>query len=580
MGRKGFNLMTFWVFFWLLVELFVAYVLGPKFLFFEDEHIKLAFHNGILIGIFSFVAIIIFFLVYTIPIYGYVTGKARADRRVVVKRTFDVSIYLSIFAFIVTGILPMAFLYLRLETALANDSFYPFILWVFASSVAYSMVVLAGLDLYSTYIAETLKIAKRERYGFFKRSLKYELPIGVITTVLFSVIYTTLIEYGAFSKYTASMSALIGNNFPDFHKIAIQSRGHYIANMLVFSITLLIVVTIAVSLEGIKRSKALKVLKDVFPKVQDGYLNVRAYSLTPDEIGSMVLYLNEMIERNAQIVKNIKKTVELVNKLSEQIKASIDTSFSSVMEQTGAVGELSAAAQELEKTSDEIHAFISHVAKFAEETSDKIFRANTVMQETLDKYSKLIAWIQTISDEIVSLEQKSSGIVEIVRTIQNIARETRILSVNAAIEAEAAGESGRRFTIVAEEIRKLAGDSDRAARNIENLAREISEIINKAVVNFENSLVEASTGEDKIKETRDYLKEIIESSRLIRDWTNEATQYTNEEKKSSENVALAAANLNSAIKNLSASAKQIATAYEELIKAVRSLVNDTAGFKI
>lgn len=580
MEKKGYNLMTFWVFFWLIVELIVSFWLGPKLLFYDNAHIRYAFRYGIYIGIFSLIAIFVFYVIYTLPIYRYVTKKAEVDRKLVVKRVFDIPLFLSGYAFIVTGVLPMGYVYIVGASAFGNDAFYAFILWIFASSLAYSMTVLAGLDLFTTYVLESLKIGKRERFGFFKRSLKYELPTGVITTVLFSVIYATLIEYGAFNKYSSHIVYLLGDTYKNVHQIALQARGHYVTIMLIFSTVLFLIVTFVVILEGIKRSRALKILRDAFPKITEGYLNVRAYSITPDEIGSIVLYLNEMMDRNAAIVKKIKTTVEAINKLSEQIKNSIDSSFESIMEQTGAVGELSAAAEELEKTSDEIHSFISRVAKFAEETMEKIVNANSVMQDTLDKYAGLINWIQTVSDEILSLENKAAGIVDIVKSIQNVARETRILSVNAAIEAEAAGESGKRFTIVAEEIRKLAGDSDKAARSIEKLAHEINDTIERAVLNFETSLTEASTGEQNIKQTRKYLKEIIENSRLIRDWTKEAVQYTNEEKKSSENVAIAASNLNSAIKTLSASAKQIAEAYEDLVKSVKSLVESTSIFKI
>ncbi len=580
MAKKGYNLMVFWVIFWLFVEIFVNYWLGPVFLFWREEQILLVQHYRIYMIILSILSVSLFFIIYSMPIYGYASGKALTDRRIVVKRTFDISIYTALFAIVFTGIIPMGFMYLKLDPAAMREGLYAYVLWIFSTAIAYSMIVIAGLDLFSTYIAESLKISKRERFGFFKRSLKYELPLGVITTVLFSVIYSTLIQFGAFNKYSTKVATVLGESYTTLHQQLFQDRMHYLTGMLAFFVVLLAIVTFSVALEGIKRSKALFILRDIFPKIKEGYLDIRAYSITPDEIGSVVLYLNEMIEKNARIVRHIKETVEVLNRLSQQVKTSIDSSFTAIMEQTGAVGELSAAAQELEKTSEEIHSFITRVAKFAEETSKKIFNANSVMQETLDRYSNLINWIQTISDEIIKLEQKSAGIVEIVRTIQNIARETRILSVNAAIEAEAAGESGKRFTIVAEEIRKLAGDSDGAARNIEKLAKEINEIIDKAVVSFENSLSEASTGEENIRLTREYLKEIIENSRLIRDWTSEATQYTNEEQKSSQNVAIAAANLNSAIKNLSASAKQIASAYEELVKSVKTLVEDISEFKV
>ncbi|GEM_PF-5984386 len=580
MARKGYNLMVLWVMLWLVVEIIVNYWIGPSFVFWRDSQMLLVQHYRIYAIILSLLSVTLFFTIYSMPIYGYVTGKAITDRRMVVKRTFDISIYTALFAFVFTGIIPMGFMYLKLDPGVMKEGLYAFVLWIFATAIAYGMILIAGLDFFSTYIAESLRISRRERFGFFKRSLKFELPLGVITTVLFSVMYSTLIQFGAFNKYSAQVASLLGESYISLHKQLFQERLHYLGWMLIFFVILFGIVVFSVTLEGLKRSKALSILRDIFPKVKEGYLDIRAYSITPDEIGSVVLYLNEMVEKNAKIVKHIKETVEVLNRLSEQVKTSIDSSFAAIMEQTGAVGELSAAAQELEKTSEEIHSFITRVAKFADETSKKVLNANSVMQETLDSYSNLINWIQTISEEVIKLEQRSAGIVEIVRTIQNIARETRILSVNAAIEAEAAGESGKRFTIVAEEIRKLAGDSDGAARNIEKLAKEINEIIDRAVVSFENSLAEASSGEENIRVTREYLREIIESSKLIRDWTNEATQYTNEEQKSSQNVALAAANLNSAIKNLSASAKQIASAYEELVKSVKLLVEDISEFKV
>jgi len=185
MERKGYTLMIFWVFFWLVVEWIVAYLLGPKFLFVKEANVSRVFHSGIFIGIFSLIAIALFSIIYTMPLYAYVSKKNRVDRRLIVKKTFDFPVYMSIYSFIITGVIPMAYLYLKFEANLTDDSIYPFILWVFASSVAYSMIILAGLDLFSTYIAESLKIIRRERFGFFKRSLKYELPTGVIATVLF-----------------------------------------------------------------------------------------------------------------------------------------------------------------------------------------------------------------------------------------------------------------------------------------------------------------------------------------------------------------------------------------------------------
>lgn len=269
-----------------------------------------------------------------------------------------------------------------------------------------------------------------------------------------------------------------------------------------------------------KNQEAILKLLDEMGDLADGDLTVTA-TVSEDITGAIADSINYAIEA-------LRSLVTTINETSVQVTASAQESRSTAMhlaeasehqaEQitaaTEAVVEMSTALEDLSSDAHESQ-------EIAQRSVDFAGRGNEAVHDTIKGMDNIREQIQETSKRIKRLGESSQQIGEIVELIDDIADQTNILALNAAMQAAMAGEAGRGFAVVADEVQRLAERSSNATKQIETLVKTIQADTNEAVASMETSTTEVVNGAKLAEGAGDALKEIENVSNYIADITQQ-----------------------------------------------------------
>ena len=267
--------------------------------------------------------------------------------------------------------------------------------------------------------------------------------------------------------------------------LQLQIIGAMVIMLLVASITIYVVVSRSV--------RPLLRLTETARRIAGGNLEEAVPIESHDEIGTLAEAFNTM---TTVIVRNLKGEVEKSSRLIVSIKEAVvhlSSSASEMMaicvQQTSGVSEQASAVQEVTTTSEEIAITAKQITEnartveaMAEETSQSSLAGTSDVVNATDGMARLKNQVQSIAQSMLQLGDNSQKIGGIVEIIDEISDQTNLLALNAAIEAAGAGEAGKRFAIVAQEVRRLAERTVDATRQIKGLIEEIQKATNSTIM--------------------------------------------------------------------------------------------------
>lgn len=194
------------------------------------------------------------------------------------------------------------------------------------------------------------------------------------------------------------------------------------------------------------------------------------------------------------------------------MKQSLEESATSSQEQLASVSEISTASEELAQSASEM-------AKSTEIYNKKVNDSISTMKEVLGSLEDLTIRVEEIGNKIKILGEKSQMINDIITLIEQTSNETHLLSINAAIEAAEAGEHGKRFAMVASEVRRLAEESKKALSEIDKVVKTIQDAVKESIFSADYGIKGAKRGREKLEIAGDSLKEMTlsfkEESELV-----------------------------------------------------------------
>ena len=278
-----------------------------------------------------------------------------------------------------------------------------------------------------------------------------------------------------------------------------------------------------------RNQAAIMRLLDEIEDLADGDLTVTA-SVTEDFTGAIADSINYSIGQLRDLVGTINQTAEKVAAAVQETQGTAKQLAKASEHQAHQVTDASRAISDMAQSIDHVSSNAYESAKVAERSVSIANKGSEVVNNTIKGMDNIRDQIQDTSKRIKRLGESSQEIGDIVSLIDDIADQTNILALNAAIQASMAGEAGRGFAVVADEVQRLAERSSSATRQIEMLVRAIQADTNEAVISMEQTTYEVVRGARLAQDAGVALEEIENVSQdlaaLIQRISNAAQQQT------------------------------------------------------
>ena len=270
---------------------------------------------------------------------------------------------------------------------------------------------------------------------------------------------------------------------------------------------------------------------------------------------------------------------QLVSAANEVATASEQMSRGS-KDQTDQMSQVSAAIEEMTANIVESSKNAGEAADGAKAASDTATGGGQVVSETMRGMERIAGVVRGSAESIGKLAQSADQIGEIVGVIDDIADQTNLLALNAAIEAARAGEQGRGFAVVADEVRKLAERTGKATGEITQMIKGIQDETREAVQAMEKGVQEVDSGRELADKAGNSLSEIVTMSQRVMDMVQQIASASDEQSSAAEQISKSVENVSSIARESASGAAQSAAAAEELNRQAEGMQKMVSQFRL
>ena len=276
------------------------------------------------------------------------------------------------------------------------------------------------------------------------------------------------------------------------------------------------------------------VVVDIMQRVAEGDLTASAGSA---QSGSLLHSLDRMVASLRQIVSEINRDANTLVDNAQHIALASDEVTKAAEHQSDATSAMAAAIEELTVSSNHISDSARETSADSREAVELSSQGAERVGQATDAIQQVSATVSGVADRIRTLESRANQISSIANVIKDIAGQTNLLALNAAIEAARAGEQGRGFAVVADEVRKLAERTSSATTEIEQMIVAIQSDTNGAVEAMNAALPEVQQGVQLAESATGSLRAIEEGARRTLDRVGEVADATHEQSAASTSIA-------------------------------------------
>jgi methyl-accepting chemotaxis protein len=248
-----------------------------------------------------------------------------------------------------------------------------------------------------------------------------------------------------------------------------------------------------------------------------------------DEIRYLVKYFNAFVEKLHGSFANVSQDVGGLTQVASRLTNSSSQNLGRINEQARAISSMRSSIEELMKTVNEIAQFAGNASVQAQDASSAAARGKQTLAANVATISTLAEEVRSAADVVNRFEEFSADVGQLLNTIQNVAEQTNLLALNAAIEAARAGEHGRGFAVVADEVRGLAVRTRQATEEIHKVISELRQVSANAVTAMQGSVVRANRGVEETKASGEVLNSILNNVETISSINEQIAAATQEQ---------------------------------------------------
>lgn len=272
-----------------------------------------------------------------------------------------------------------------------------------------------------------------------------------------------------------------------------------------------------------------------------------------------------------RILAEISDMVNRTASISEQISSSTEQMAAGAQEQSVQATEVATSVDEMTRTILDTSKNASKAAEASKKAGEVAQDGGTVVEKTIVGMNRIADFVEKASEKIQALGKSSEQIGEIIQVIDDIANQTNLLALNAAIEAARAGEQGRGFAVVADEVRKLAERTTKATKEISDMIKQIQGVTDNVVQSMHEGSSEVDNGKSLANKAGDSLKQIILTSGEVQDVVAQVASASEEQSSTSEIISRNVESISKVTNENAAGIQQIAGSADELNKMTDNL---------
>jgi len=315
-------------------------------------------------------------------------------------------------------------------------------------------------------------------------------------------------------------------------------------------------------------------------RLRPGDLSMRLSLDRKDEFGAIESGFNEMAEALANLVSQAQRSSVQVTTSVTEIAATSKQQQATATETAATTTEIGATSREIAATSRDLVRTMTEVTSAADQASSLAGSGQQGLARMEETMHQVMGAADLVNAKLGILNEKASNITQMVVTIVKVADQTNLLSLNAAIEAEKAGEYGRGFAVVATEVRRLADQTAVATYDIEQMVREIQSAVSAGVMGMDKFSEEVRRGMFEVQQVGEQLSQIIHQVQALAPRVLMVNEGMQAQATGAEQINQALAQLSDASTQTVESLRQASFAIDELSQVAAGLRGGVSRFKV
>ena len=325
----------------------------------------------------------------------------------------------------------------------------------------------------------------------------------------------------------------------------------------------------------------ISLLHETVQQIAKGNLSAEVMAFSGDEgIDKLASGIQSMIDSLNKLVSQVQQSGIQVTSSSTEIAATAREQEATVTEQAAATNQIMATATQISATSRELASTMHEVAEVADKTTISANDGQDALANMENTMMQMNNATASITSKLAVLSEKAANINTVVTTITKVADQTNLLSLNAAIEAEKAGEYGLGFAVVATEIRRLADQTAVATWDIEQMVKEMQSAVSAGVMGMDKFSEEVTRGVDEVRQIGGQLAQIIEEVQTLTPRFDAVNEGMQSQSHGAQQISDGMVQLNEATQQTVISLKQSSTSIESLKNAAQKLQNGVSQFRV